>query len=85
MKSLDEVCKMKGDLESIKATMIKQLDQINNQISKANEGFFMQKPYTSHSQKRPNFISESYDKMTDLSLEENMNYMKQLSQNIELL
>jgi hypothetical protein len=26
MKSLDEVCKMKDDLESIKANMIKQLD-----------------------------------------------------------
>ena len=73
---------MKDDLESIKANMIQQLDQINNQISKVNEGFLMQKPYTSHSQKRPNFISDSYD---NLSLEENMNYMKQLSQNIELL
>ena len=74
IQSLDEVCKMKDDLESLKASVIRQMDSI-----KANENsFLMQKPYTSYSQKRQN--SSECD-----SLEEGLNYMRQLSQNIELL
>ena len=45
IQSLDEVCKMKDDLESLKASVIRQMDSI-----KANENsFLMQKPYTSYS------------------------------------